>query len=210
MKKIIAITITIAGVLLVASCANNTDIAYDYSSENDAMAYVATEQETSLTEDVINNDADTVPLDLTIVRLDDEGGTEQLSDIVGMVDLGDGMYETGFGDTLMIRTNAPLREFAVIGIEITSGDDMDYFAVVGIIGAVVETFLPTEEFVILNYINRGTFPTRAITFIDENGKRYHFAIMQNQGYPDTGDRYILIPLVSSYPYKILTYYWSVG
>jgi hypothetical protein len=130
---------------------------------------------------------------LTIERLEYQEGPGQLADVTFMhtIDLMPGP-DHYFTDTLMIRTFTPLRDFAFIWIEYYIGIDEDIAIPVGTAGEMVDMFQPTEAFIIYGYVSAGTFPNSGITFLDENGQRFFFFIVQNQGYPETGDLYLLI------------------
>ena len=96
------------------------------------------------------------------------------------------------GDTLMIRTFTTLHNFSVIVME--NDNDEDYgviFTPVGIYGT-VETFEPSEAYIITAFLSAGTLPQSGITFTDEAGQNWYFAIMQNQA--DEGDPYFFILL----------------
>jgi len=167
------------------------DEGYDTTPDDNAEAPIEDSNDSS-TDDDTRGDSGGVALGLTIeLLIEEEAGPGPLADLTFMhtVDL-DATFAF-VGDTLMIRTFTPLRDFAVILIERDIGADYDIIIPVEIIGDVVESFLPTEGFIIYNYMSVGTMPNRAITFLDENGQRHFFFIIQNQGYPETGDRYIL-------------------
>ncbi|MCL2377587.1 MAG: hypothetical protein FWC77_00515 [Defluviitaleaceae bacterium] len=194
----------------------------DYYSSNDDTAppYTGTQPEpapepTAPPEDNSNNDTTShhtggVALGLTIERLGYEEGPGQLAglDFMHTIDLGHGSPEASLGDNLMIRTYTHLREFAVITMENDMANDEVIFIPAAAIGETVNDFLPGEGFIIFGYMSTGTLPSRAITFLDESGRRWHFAIQQNQAYPYEGDAYMLIPLASSYPYQALTFEWA--
>ena len=162
---------------------------YDYVDDN----------ETSEDSDIGSTDDDVggsggVALGLTIELLEYEEGPGPLADLTFMhiVNLDPDSTAAFVGDTLMIRTFTPLRDVAVILTERHVGADEDIIVPVDLVGDMVNNFLPTEGFIIYSYISVGTMPNTAITFVDENEQRHFFFILQNQGYPETGDRYMLI------------------
>ena len=84
------------------------------------------------------------------------------------------------GDFLMIRTNVPLREFAVIlmGNELLADGSLIYIPIESF--GLVDYFRPEEGFVIHSYLSLGTIPWSGVTFLDENGVRQYHAIMHDQ------------------------------
>ncbi|MCL2587887.1 MAG: hypothetical protein FWD84_00580 [Oscillospiraceae bacterium] len=129
-----------------------------------------------------------VALGLTIERLEYQAGPGPLADVTFLHMV---LLAPEGGDTLMIRTFTPLRDFAVILIEHDIGANEDIAVPVGRAGERVGTFLPTEALMISGYMSAGTLPNTGITFLDENGQRFFFFIVQNQGYPDAGAPYLL-------------------
>jgi|GEM_PF-4043359 len=109
------------------------------------------------------------------------------------ITLENGDSELGLGDTLMIRTQTPLQNFEVIWMSNDSTEDEILFFPIEAFG-LAETFLPGEAYIIHSFLDMGTMPWSAITFLDDNGQRWFFAIIQNQGYPETGSRYFLLEL----------------
>ena len=146
---------------------------------------------------------------VSIIRLVYEEGPGPLADLSFMhiVDLGSGMDDSYVGDNLMIRVDADVRDFAVITMENDMADDDVIFRPAGVVGGMVNNFAATDGFIIYDYMSMGTLPHLGIRFTDENGQRWHFAILQNQAYPNEGDAYMLIPLASSPPYEVLTFLW---
>jgi len=138
---------------------------------------------------------DTEALGLTIIRLEYGEGPGPLEDVTFMHMLdydelrGSGDFE--YTDTLMIRTATPLRDFAVINMSNDATDDQIFFIPEQLFG-VVENFLPGEAYIITSYVGVGTLPWSGITFLDDNGQRWYFAILQNQA--DEGDPYLLLPM----------------
>jgi len=97
-----------------------------------------------------------------------------------------------FGDTLMIQTNVPLREFAVILFGHDKIEDEDGFIFIPIESfGEIEYFMPDEVFVIKSYLGRGTLPWSGITFLDDEDAQRYYAIIQDQS--GLFDPYRLIP-----------------
>ena len=126
-------------------------------------------------------------LELTIERLEGDP-----ADFDHVFDYSQGQSD-GLGDTLVIRANLPLLNFAVqFFTNEMRGDEVTFlpveaFAEVGVLPA-------GDGFVITHYLSRGTLPASGVTFVDEDGTQRLFAIVQNQGYPETGAAYLLIEL----------------
>jgi len=150
-------------------------------------------------------------LGLTIVRLEDGNGPGPLGDVTfthtlnysEVVEVRDGSanFDPNIGDTFMIQTLTPLRDFAVVLISNGSLNDERIFFPLESFGT-VENFLPGEAFVVHSYRKLGTNPWSGITFLDESGQRYYFAILKNQA--DEGDPYFLIPLESRGDHLVVT------
>ncbi|MCL2427339.1 MAG: hypothetical protein FWD05_13510 [Oscillospiraceae bacterium] len=140
-----------------------------------------------------------VPLAISITKLTEDGaGPGQLADITFMHMLNYNEVIPDFGgtdiagDSLLIQTGSPLRDFAVINIteNIAVEDELTFIPTEAF--GTVENFLPNEAFIINDYRSRGTLPGSGITFLDENDQRWFFIILQNQAYPEHGDFYQLI------------------
>jgi len=132
-------------------------------------------------------------LGLTITRLEYGDGPGPLEHITftHVLDYSELRGETELGDTLMIQTYTPLRDFAVISMSNDAAGDEVIFIPMESFGQ-VETFLPGEAFIIHSYMSVGTLPWSGITFLDESGQRHYFAIIQNQ--VDGDDPYFLLAL----------------
>ena len=147
---------------------------------------------------------------VNIIKLVYEEGPGPLADLsfMHMVDLGAGMDESLTGDNLMIRIDAPVQDLAVITMENEMSPVYDViFIPAGVVGGMVNNFAPSEGLIIFSYMSLGTLPHLGIRFTCENGQRWHFAILQNQAYPNEGIAYMLLPLASSPPYEVLTFLW---
>ena len=97
-----------------------------------------------------------------------------------VVEARDGAVDTTIGgDTLVIQAAVPLYEFAVvlIGNDVL-GDDIIFIPIETF--GMVESLMPGAAFVIEDYQAVGTFPWSGITFLDGNGHRWYFAIIQDQ------------------------------
>jgi len=144
---------------------------------------------------VIDWSVDIEALGLTIMRLEYGEGPGPFEEVTFMHMLdydelrGSGDFE--HTDTLMIRSSAHLRDFAVINMSNDATDDQIFFIPNQFFG-VVENLLPGEAYIITSYVSVGTLPWSGITFLDDNGQRWYFAILQNQA--DEGDPYLLLPM----------------
>jgi len=103
-------------------------------------------------------------------------------------------HGSNIGDTLLIRALVPISEVKIVYIEPGFTDpDTAYFVSSDTIN-VAENVLPSEGIIIKDYMGLGSFPWSAISFLDENGDKWYFAISQNNAdqliYP-----YLLIHLV---------------
>ena len=96
------------------------------------------------------------------------------------------------GDALLIRTNIPLREFAVVLVGNDTTEDEDGFIFIPMESfGMVDVFLPEEAFIIKSYLGSGTLPWSGITFLDEDNVQRYYAIVQDQS--GLFDPYQLIP-----------------
>ena len=140
-----------------------------------------------------------VPLGITIVRLDPDDNPGPLADVSFMHIFNHneiaaaadwfGDLDENLGDTLMIQTFTPLYDFSVISVrDDMLGDDLIWIPIE--FYGTVENFLPGEAFIIQSYLGLGTLPWSGISFLDENGQRWYFLIVQNQ--MDDGDPYLLV------------------
>jgi len=99
------------------------------------------------------------------------------------------------GDNLVIWTNRPLLDFAVISMGHDFIGDELFFIPMDSFG-LIDELLPDEAFVITNYWGMGAFPWSGVTFVDEDGINRYFSIRQNHAYPDG----------SGYPWDIGEFY----
>ncbi|MCL2828597.1 MAG: hypothetical protein FWD99_07680 [Oscillospiraceae bacterium] len=153
------------------------------------------EEEEENDEDVTDHRTGGESLGLTITRLEYGDGPGPLEHVTftHMLDYSELRGDAEFGDTLMIQTYTPLRDFAVINMSNDALNDEIIFFPLESFGT-VENFLPGEAFIIHSYMGVGTLPWSGITFLDENGQRHYFAIIQNQ--VDGEDPYFLLALES--------------
>ena len=94
------------------------------------------------------------------------------------------------GDAILIQTNMPLRDFAVILIgHDTLEDDGIIFVPTDKFGMIAE-LLPGDAFIIKSYLGVGTVPLSGITFIDEDDVQRYYAIVQDHS--GLLDPYLLI------------------
>ena len=93
------------------------------------------------------------------------------------------------GDFLMITTNKPLRNFAVVLLANEIIDDETIFIPIADFG-IIDELTPESAYVISSYISIGALPWSGVTFIDETGIRHFYTIVQNQS--DEGPPYMLI------------------
>ena len=106
---------------------------------------------------------------------------------------------TVFGDTLMITTDVPLSQFAVVDMRPDISDDgYTLYDVYPFMFGGVADFLPGQAYVIHSYIGVGTLPWSAITFFDQYGTRWYFAIIQNQAYGNEGTSPYVLLCITEY------------
>jgi len=99
---------------------------------------------------------------------------------------GDGVI----GTRLVIWANAPLRNLSLLSVTPDIIDDEWIYVPVGTYGTVSE-LLPGEAFVINAYVGLGTLPGSGITFTDIDGQQRYFVMIENMGYPEAGDRWLI-------------------
>jgi len=114
-------------------------------------------------------------LGLSITRL--EYGDDDLIRPLTYMHLVNHGSETG--DTLLIRVAVPISDVTILYIGPDATEEYAFF-VPGERISVTENVLPSEGIIVQNYMGNGSFPWSAITFLDENGERWYFAIVQNQ------------------------------
>jgi len=110
---------------------------------------------------------------------------------IHQVDLGAPEY--GEGVTLVIWANKPLSNFGVVALSPDFLEDRDEwgFELVEKFGY-TERLLPSEAFVVENYMGLGTLPHRGVSFTDEHGDMRVFFFIENQAYPEgDGGRWII-------------------
>lgn len=143
----------------------------------------------------VNTIASLEMLGLSIVRLTEEN--DHLAPMVMhnffynfMVEARGADMPSISGDNLLIMASVPLYDFSIIAIDNDVIDDEIVFIPVATLDQV--DLLLGEGYLISNFIWGGTMPQSAITFLDANGYRFYFAIVQNQAYPNEGGAYMLI------------------
>jgi len=78
-------------------------------------------------------------------------------------------------NTVLIETNSPLRDFAWVRLSHDFVDGELIFRPSDEYLGTVEELLPGKPFVINNFIDNGSLPTNAVTFVDQYGKKRYFA-----------------------------------
>jgi len=124
---------------------------------------------------------------LTVELLEYEEGPGPLGDLdfmhmlnyTDVMEARDGTAHEDFGDSLLITTEVPLRDFAVLLFSNdVLGDDL-IFVPMETFGEIDE-LAPGEGFIIQNYRAHGTMPWSGVTFMDEEGVQRYFALWQTQ------------------------------
>jgi len=82
------------------------------------------------------------------------------------------------GDRVMIKTNLPLRDFALITFNVDMDEYELWYIPENTYGMVAE-FSPGDAFIINGYMGMGTLPRSGVTFIDQYGERRYFAIQHD-------------------------------
>jgi len=82
------------------------------------------------------------------------------------------------GDRVMIQTNVPLRDFALITFTVDMDEYELWYIPENTYGMVAE-FSPGDAFIINRYMGMGTLPRSGVTFIDQYGERRYFAIQHD-------------------------------
>jgi len=113
------------------------------------------------------------------------------------IDPGDG---TVFGDSLRITTDVPLSQFAVVDLFSDFNDDgSPVFYVYPFMFGGVGELLPGQAYHIHSFVSiGGVLPCSAITFFNEYGTRWYFAIVQNQAYGNEGTSPYLLLCITEY------------
>ena len=95
-------------------------------------------------------------------------------------------YQAIGGAKLVIWTNRPLTNFAVIQITTDFINDELFYIPLQSYGHIGQ-LLPGQGFVVHNYIGVGTLPWSGVSFVDEDGTQRFFWMQQNMAYPDQGN-----------------------
>ena len=201
MKKLskIMIVVGIASLLILAACGSNenqqtsendladTDISVDlslsgsdaYDSPDDMLAENGGHYEW-----VGDTAADSTPIPLTISFLVHEFQILPPFIIRHEFDYSEfwrneGSFDfDGITETLLITTDAPVRNLQVIQIENDVVNDAIVFDVVDTMFWVEDDFLPYELLLINSYFGKGTLPFSGISFLDENNMLQRFFFIQ--------------------------------
>ena len=199
-KKRLLLTIFILSLaaLTLASCSSGTAGDSNTISPNDALAnyeennQAAHEPEQSepiLPEPEPNEPTANAPNEPLNIQID-FATDEFLSTFENLHHFDFGSYQ-GQGATLVVWSNQPLTDFAVVMLSPDFLDDDAWgFEPISTHGLVSE-MRPSEAFVIENYMGLGTLPHSGVTFTDEEGVKRYFFMLENQGYPETGDRWLI-------------------
>jgi len=104
-----------------------------------------------------------------------------------------GAPELGEGVTLVLWTNRPLSNFAVVGLEAHFLEDRETWGFMPLDNlGYAEMLQPGEGFVINNYMGMGTLPHLGISFTEEGDEDTKvFFLQENNAYPEHGDRWIV-------------------
>ncbi|MCL2356676.1 MAG: hypothetical protein FWC70_05895 [Defluviitaleaceae bacterium] len=139
-------------------------------------------------------ETETLPADLPAEKIQIDVATDEfLNTFDNLYRANIRVPEQDEGETLVIWANFPLFNFNVTALFLDwpDGSDEPGFRATDSFGS-VHVLLPGEAFVIENYVGAGTFPSRGISFTDENGENARvFFFQQNQAYPEYGGRWII-------------------
>jgi len=202
MKKIVLLLLALMLVFALAAC-DTTDTPEPAPTPEIPVALPEPppeeieEPDEEPTDDVASGHTGGVALGLTIERLDVERVTGPIGDASFMhkFDFREHMYVPDMlVNPMMIRTFTTLHNFSVI---VFMENDVDengeiFFIPIGTYGT-IDTFEPHEAFIIDSFVSAGTVPHTGITFVDDTGQSWFFAIIQNQA-DELVDPYLLIQL----------------
>ena len=172
---------------LVAACGNGNTGDRSTISSNGALANYEADNPAAH-ESEPNEPTANVPAEPLNIQID--FATEEfLSTFENLHHFDYGSYQ-GQGATLVVWSNQTLTDFAVVMLSPDFLDDAWSFEPISTHGFVSEMH-PSEAFVIENYMCMGTLPHSGVTFTDEEGVKRYFFMIENQGYPETGDRWLI-------------------
>ena len=90
-----------------------------------------------------------------------------------------GIWDGENADRLVIWTDVPLKDFAVISLSNDFIEDELFFIPIDTFGMISE-LTPGTAFIINSYMSQGTLPWSGITFMDESGSQRYFLLVQDQ------------------------------
>jgi len=116
--------------------------------------------------ELLNTFTDIFEVDYTLLREARDGGNIEIFN----------------GDRLTIWANIPVYDFELIafGNDSIDGEDGFIFIPFGEALGTVDELLPGQAFVINSYVGLGTLPWSGISFVEGNGEKRYFAIIQDQ------------------------------
>ena len=82
------------------------------------------------------------------------------------------------GDRVMIQTNVPLRDFALVAL-VSDMDEHELWYIPKATYGTVAELSPDDAFIINGYVGFGTLPRSGVTFIDQHGQQRYFAMQHD-------------------------------
>jgi len=182
MKKLLILILAIALIFALAAC-NEEDMP-ETTQPEETPAEEPYEDETPAEEEQEDNE-ETV---IQIASVEDMPLTSfsNYHEVDYSQIRGDGVS----GTRLVIWANTPIRNISLLSVVADIVEDEWIYIPTGTYGTVSE-LLPGEAFVINAYIGLGTLPGSGITFTDTDGEQRYFVMIENMGYPEAGDRWLI-------------------
>jgi len=162
MKRLIAIAI--AGILIFTSCTSRAHI-------NDTPVQPAPPPPPTA-EPASETHWPELELSITVLHGDSALPAGKLHEV-------DYVHASAHGERIMIQTNVPLHDFALVTFYIGMDEYELWYVPQATYGAVAQ-LLPGDAFIIVGYIGMGTLPHSGVTFIDQYGQRRYFAMQRDQ------------------------------
>ena len=128
-------------------------------------------------------------LGLAVALVDEASPATHALNYSDVMELRDGMAPEDEGDRLLITTEVPLRDFAVLLLGNDAlGDDLIFIPRDSF--GEIDELAPGEGFVIEHFRAHGMMPASGVTFVDEDGAQRYFALWQTQS--GFGEPYYLV------------------
>ncbi|MCL2593640.1 MAG: IseA DL-endopeptidase inhibitor family protein, partial [Defluviitaleaceae bacterium] len=181
MKKFIKIIFIAGAIFMLAACSNNSQ---EIPANTDVTIEVPTEEEAEEENEEMPDDEQQEELNIQIDLATDEFlSTFAFIHEIDYTDVREvrdgGGVENFNGDRLVIWANAPVSDFSLIAMRNDFVNEEVIFIPSQAFGTINELSVG-QAFVVNSYVGLGTLPWSGITFLDENGYRHYYAIIQGQ------------------------------